>query len=546
MRKIMLLLSLLMVAFPVGVFAVEYEIEETMITAELQNNGNVEVEERHTYNFEGEFNGITRTLIPKDHSDIENVTASEDGKDLEVEQEGNLYRIYRSGEDETVTIDISYIIEDGVEMFTDVGQFYWPFFDDRNESDYDDMTITVVPPEPTEAEAAYGYDEAYDTADISSGGEVTFRLGEVPSDRNGDIRVAYNAEVFPKAELTRDEDMLPTILGEKNELDEAAAIKQERQEFWRSAGPYIIGAFAVVAIILLLIGWRRRQETLVEAKRQMSASGQFPNSEMSLPAMLMFANYGQVTTPMITSSLLELVRKGCVEKVSDKEFRVVHRNTDYDHETDMIEWLFDEVGQEGTFHIEDLEVYLQEEENLERYQESFHSWSEAVKKERKQHHLYEKNTKARWVAGLAALAILPFIIIFPFYGVQGWMVGAIVLFAYFALFAGVYSPYTIEGQRLNQELKPLKAGDQWKDWEEKDQITAFLYQIGAGKRKPDVDLPTSAVTANDLVLFMILAGSLNHSFEEANQHTSAAASAGTGVAGGGGGVGGGGGGSGAF
>ncbi|WP_347862478.1 DUF2207 domain-containing protein [Salimicrobium sp. PL1-032A] len=546
MKKIILLLSLLMFAFPIGVFAVEYEIEETTITAELQDNGNVEVEEIHTYNFEGEFNGITRTLIPKDHSDIENVTASEDGKDLEVEQEGNLYRIYRSGEDETVTIEISYKIEDGVEVFSDVGQFYWPFFDASNESDYEDMTITVAPPEPTEAEAAYGFDEAYGTADVSSDGEVTFRLGEVPSERKGDIRVAYDAGVFPQAELTREEDMLSTILGEKNELDEAAASKQERQELWSTAGPYIIGTFAVVAIILLLIGWRRRQETLLEAKRQMSSSGQFPKSKMSLPSMLMFANYGQITTPMVTSSLLEMVRKGYVEKVSEKEFRVVHRNTDHDHEIRMIEWLFDEVGQEGTFHIEDLEVYLQEDENLERYQESFHSWSEAVKRERKQHHLYEKNTKTRWVAGMAALAIFPFIIIFPLNGVQGWMAGAIALFAYFALFAVVYSPYTIEGQRLNQELKPLKAGDQWKDWEEKDQITVFLYQIGAGKRKPDVDLPTSAVTANDLVLFMILAGSLNHSFEEANQHTSVAASAGAGVAGGGGGVGGGGGGSGAF
>ncbi|SIS43764.1 DUF2207 domain-containing protein [Salimicrobium flavidum] len=545
MKKIILILGVLLFVSPWTVLAVEYEIDRTNITAQLQDDGNVEVSETHTYTFDGEFNGITRELIPKEETSITDFQASEDGAELEIEREENLYKIHRTGEDETVTVDLTYIIEDGVEVYSDVGEFYWPFFDESNESDYENMTITVMPPEPSEAEAAYGFDAAYDTAEISSGGEVTFDMGEVSEGKNGDIRVAYDAALFSQAERTRDETMLPVIQSDKQELDEQMAARAERQERWSSMGPYIIGAFLLLALLISVTGWRKRQETVREAERQQSGIGQFPKTSMSLPATLMFTNHGQVTIPMMTSALLELVRKGYVEKVSEEEFRIVQRNTDYEHESLLMEWLFDEVGHDGMFHVEDLEVYLEDEENIEEYQNSFHSWSEGVKREVKQYDLYEDNTKPRWIAGIAALAVVPFAILFPVFGVYSWMVGAIVLFFYFLFFDIAYRPLTFEGQRIKQELEPLKTGDKWQEWEEKEQITAFLYQIGAGKRKPDNDLTLTAVTGNDLILFMVLAGTLDHSFEQADQHAAVSATTGAG-AGGGAGVGGGGGGSGAF
>ncbi|MBP3950154.1 DUF2207 domain-containing protein [Bacillus suaedae] len=48
-----------------------------------------------------------------------------------------------------------YLIEDGVTAYADVAEFYWPFFDDRNDSSYEQLTITVHPPEPTSGKIYY-------------------------------------------------------------------------------------------------------------------------------------------------------------------------------------------------------------------------------------------------------------------------------------------------------------------------------------------------------------------------------------------------------
>src|SRR5690606_32620204 len=121
------------------------DIEKTDIHAYLQMDGNVQVEEIHTYAFDGEFNGITRTLIAKKGTQIQDVKASENGTALDVEQEDNLYKIYRGGADETVTIHLTYTIKDGVEVYSDMGQFYWPFFDQNNESAYHNLDIYIHP-----------------------------------------------------------------------------------------------------------------------------------------------------------------------------------------------------------------------------------------------------------------------------------------------------------------------------------------------------------------------------------------------------------------
>ena len=86
----------------------------------LNEDRNVDVTETQTYSFDGEFNGITRSLIPKEETEIVYVKVTENGKKLKVEQDENDYRIYRDGEDEQVTIKLIYTIKNGVELYSDV------------------------------------------------------------------------------------------------------------------------------------------------------------------------------------------------------------------------------------------------------------------------------------------------------------------------------------------------------------------------------------------------------------------------------------------
>src|SRR5699024_9227995 len=114
MKRILTIVVFFIVMFiiPTHAFAVDYSIENMQIHAFLQENGDVHVTEEQTYQFDEKFNGITRTLIPKKNTTITDVEATEQDKSLEVEQEDDLYKIHRSGKDETATIQLSYTIED--------------------------------------------------------------------------------------------------------------------------------------------------------------------------------------------------------------------------------------------------------------------------------------------------------------------------------------------------------------------------------------------------------------------------------------------------
>jgi uncharacterized membrane protein len=544
MKKVLSVCVLLLILFiPTHVWAVEFSIESTDINAQLHKDGQVDVKETHTYEFEGEFNGITRTLIPKENTTIHNFQASENGENLKVKKEGNLYKVYRGGSDETVTVDITYTVNQGVERFEDVAQFYYPFFDDSNEATYENMRITVVPPKPTDVKAAYGYDEAYDTVETIDEGTVVFNLGEVSSEEKGDIRVAYDASLFSEAPLTAEKPMLDNILAEKEKMDAEVAAKMEAKEQWGGYAPVIVGGLLLIAVGLIVQAIRRKRLTGIEIERQLSGNGRFPDTEMSLPATLLFTG-GNLKASAIIASLLELVRKGNIKKISDEEFELLSRDTDFKHETRLIEWLFDEIADDTTFHVNDLESYVKEKKNHEKYQTSFSAWKEAVRREVKQYDLTEKARKTRWISSIAALVSFTSIFLFAYHGLFLWMFSVVLLFIFFLIFAIAYRPLNEKGRRIMETLTPLKLSDQWKTWDEDEQVPALLYQIGAGKRKMSASFASSS-QSNEWMIYLLLAETFQSGFEKADQHTAVSA-AGSNGGGGGSGAGGGGGGSGAF
>lgn len=533
---------LLILLLPLPVYAADYSIEETNITASLQADGKVMVEESHTYAFDGEFNGITRTLIPKQQgTEITDVRAEENGKALEVEREGDLYKVYRGGSDETITVDLFYTIENGMEHYADVSQFYWPFFDDRNESTYEDLTITVVPPAQTEAKVAFGYDAAYETEQLLDDGSVRYEMGEVPANEKGDIRVAYDASLFYAAGNTK--EMLGTILAEKKSLDDEAAEKKQREEQWGKIGAILTVSATALAVLLYGYGLRRRKMTGWDAER-IKGGSLFPDHSMSIPGMISFMKGGYMNHKALTAAMLDLVRKGLIEEQSKKVYKRLDRHPDHEHEQQLIEWLYDDIAQSDTLYIDDIERYAKNKENSETYRKRHHSWQKLVRKEVKEQSLYASSAVPRWTAGLTALGLFPFTILLPLNGTFLWMIFVILLLIYFLLFSIAYKPLNVEGRSLYDQLQPLKKDDDWETWEEEDRLKALLFQIGAGKRDPLSQPFPSSTQSSEIATYVVIGSYFETNFSDAQRHTTVSASSGSSSSGGG--TGGGGGGSGAF
>ncbi|SES05289.1 Uncharacterized membrane protein [Gracilibacillus ureilyticus] len=567
MKKIILIFAVVFSFFilPDDVFAVDFSITDTKIDAYLQENGDVQVTEQHIYHFESEFNGITRSLISKERTNFTDFQAFENGKPLDVEREENVYKIYRSGSNEEIQIEITYNIINGVDVYTDMAQFYWPFFDSNNKSTYQNMDIFIHPPQETEDVLALGYDEAYATSRTGSDGVVHFAMGEVESGTKGDILVAYDASLFPAANHRSDKKIRDNILAEQTALAEERQAFEDRQGLLNRISPFIVGGLSIYLLILLLISWRKKNSRILEVERTSLSSQNHLNQEMSLPASILYMKNISVGSEIIPAALLDLVRKGYAKRDGEDTFVIVDKNTEFSHEKILIEWLFYTIGKNGVFTTSDLSVYTKDEANHSAYSSNFAEWTQAVKEEIKQNHLVEKVKGIRWTTGIVSLLTIPLIIMLGVHSLFMWMFFTIVPGMALLLFAIIYQPRTVQGHRIRKQWIELSTNyeniseKEWNDWMSDEQMRAFIYAIGTGNKSMQKkyerlikNLSSSSsseygLQANDVIMYALIASTLANDFNKADSTISAASSSsGGGVSGGGTGVGGGGGGSGAF
>ncbi|WP_238323297.1 DUF2207 domain-containing protein [Planococcus antarcticus] len=552
-RSFIIFMVLLVVAlFPIQALAVDYTIPEVTIDAQVNADGTVQVVENHTYEFDGDFNGITREIAPKDGTSIQNFNGYENGTALEVERDGDLYKVFREGEDETVTIELRYEIQKSIEKFEDGAEFYWPFFDDRNDSEYEQLTIAVSPPAPSEETDFVGYDAAYQTDSLQNDGAVLFEMGMVPAGTNGDIRVIFDAELFP-ALPQQDGIIREELAVEKERLENEAAIFAARQDTGSSIGNGLIPAAG--ALLLALTAWAWNRARKIKQQAQPATDAFFvPKQKMSIPATLYFTKSSVLTPATTAAALMELVRKKNVEQLSEEHFRLIDRNTEFAHEAVLIDLLFDKVGDGEFFETKDLESYTKNELNHASYNESISEWQQSVAEEVKQHKLYEKHPLFRWTVGSIGLALFAVAVFFGLLNLFALMFFSIVVGILFIAFC-FYSPITYEGHVIREEWKQLRVamenldGAEWTQLTSDEKMRAFAYVLGDDEKSANLKTQsfTNAYSESAFADFGVFYNPvlLTGLFIAANSSSSASAS-GTGSMSAGGGVGGGGGGSGAF
>lgn len=488
--KLLLVTLLAFLVLPLTAGAVDFSISDVKINAQLETDGTVQVKEQHTYDFDSEFNGIIREIQPKKGASIEDFKASEKGKELEIEKRNKEYRVHRKGDSEVIVFDLQYTIRNGMEKYTDGAQFYWPFFDRRNETDYDNMTITIVPPGKASDVMFIGYDSAEETGEVQPNGTVIFSLGEVHAGDNGDIRVVYEPSLFP-AMTTVEGDIRPTV---KKDQEMVAMLREEFMESQKIVNT--VGSVSAAAGILGvgLIGFfanARRKRYMKEAQYQMESSGFYvPMNDMSLPAVLLFKN-GVASVELMSAALLDLVRKGNVTQLSDEEFELVDANVKLEHEKQLIQLLFFQIGQDKKFTLNELKSYTKEQKNYPAFDKKYMMWKDLLKAELNGYEVKVKTTKERVILSLIGVLGIGFAISFIYYElyVQLVIVAMLTLVAFG--FAWFYSPYNYEGTLLKLEWERV---DQWmkeldtKKWEGlslDDRFRVLIY--GVGVKHPELD-----------------------------------------------------------
>ncbi|MFS0645383.1 DUF2207 domain-containing protein [Siminovitchia sp. 179-K 8D1 HS] len=558
-KLIFFLVLFFLMILPVQALAVEFSITDVNIDAYLHKNGDVQVTEVHSYSFDDKFRGITREIIPKKGTEITHFTANEGEKELKVKKEKDLYKVYRSGNHEDITLELHYVIKNSLSRHPDLTVFYWPFFDERNEADYERMTITIHPPADTDDVIAFGYDEAFGKETVEQDGAVTFHLNKVDAGQNGDIRVAYDSTLFPGVAESSDQKIRQTLLDEEQLFINKAQTFAENRKKTALVGKWLLFVSAALLIGLMASETVRRKQRKRAAKEEVyNRENMIPKQKLSMPAVLYFLHH--FTPELLAAALMDLVRKGYVRQVSEDQFMLLDRETEEIHEKLLLELLFEKVGGGKTFSLDDLKQYVQSEINRATYQEETRKWQDTVKKEIDRFNLYENNMPLRRTLGIAGMAVLTSSIFFIMYDLYWLMFLSMALGITSLCLAIFYRPFSYEGLLLKEEWARLEnefeqiSISEWDRSGDDEKWRLLIYGVGTKKtRLADyfAQMMPKTVPAADnhsAAGFFYTGPFIASSFETADEHvrqSTTSDSSGTSSFSGGG-VGGGGGGSGAF
>src|SRR5699024_5274874 len=158
-------------------------------------------------------------------------------------------------------------------------------------------------------------------------GVVPLDVGKVCSGEKGDIKVAYDANLFPKAEVSEDILMREDIESEKQAKKDKQIAFEKRQNTLDNIVPYILGVLGILFIGLLLFAFQQKQTIKNEVNRKFPLPYFVPEEIMSLPATIFYKKSNIVTPEVLSAALMDLIRKGYVEELEEETFKVVNRET---------------------------------------------------------------------------------------------------------------------------------------------------------------------------------------------------------------------------
>ncbi|HLR14278.1 MAG TPA: DUF2207 domain-containing protein [Bacillota bacterium] len=210
-----------------------FSIDEVAIDAQIDQEGIIHVRELYTYTFDGVFEGMTRSIDSDvnqfkaygiDGQTADPTISLENLEPLTTEKEDSTWKIYSSSEDETKQVLYSYTIEGSVKKYQDVADLTYSFFDESNETDLNNVEITIHTPENMVNEE---HTQFFLHDDV--GGELAAAESHLiytnellaAGDRS-EIRLIFPAEELSDMKVTKNKQMEDKILSAELELIERA------------------------------------------------------------------------------------------------------------------------------------------------------------------------------------------------------------------------------------------------------------------------------------------------------------------------------------
>jgi len=475
-----------------GASAKSYRITAVNIDAQLKPDGDMDVIESRTYNFDGSFSFAYRDFPVAGPVRFEDFTVSEDGRAYRRSDSGEpgTYTIERNGDkliltwyyrakSESRTFDFSYRARGAVRRHSDVAVLYFKFIGDEWELSQYNVSLTVRPPAGLLAGDIrhWLHGPLWASSLIDPDGTIIAQCEDLPKGTHLEIRGLYPLRAFEGApveagsvreQIMAEEARWAQEANEQREMAiEKAAGRKKRGERGRKVAVGI-GALGLAAWWWLYKTFRKKPAL----PRSLGMTSEIPDN--TPPALVSYLLYSRrIGGAALVGTLLDLGRRGILnlreERVEKKRFwggRKTQSEYHWDldragwdgqaanmpnYENSLIDFIFNDIaGSADSIPIETIKKKRRD------FMKFFKKWKKSVEKAGKEKGWFDKRSthggyySLALGAGLMLLAGLLFFLFGPWGAILG-AVGLVVL-----LLSLLIPHRTAEGETKAKQWKAVQ------------------------------------------------------------------------------------------
>ncbi|MEA4847122.1 MAG: DUF2207 domain-containing protein [Clostridiaceae bacterium] len=410
-----------------------YYMSGFRINAQLDSQGNMDIIEEITYEFDGSFRGVYRTLKTAGSDGIENIevyknqsgtfypfvqdNSEREGTYQLIDEGGGIrLKVFSAAENESSTFAIKYRVINAAAKYNDTGEIYWKFMGVDTDVNIENFELKIKLPEGADKEQIkiFGHGPLSGVSEIIDSRNVSLKVGKLPPHNFVEARVLFPPELIRDSKKVFDKEALQEIMSEEKGFADEANARRERAR--AIAGFSIAYAFFELLMILYLY-FKYDKEYRAGFKGEYFR--ELPR-DYSPAVLSVLWNFGAVKPRDITATLMDLVRRKHLElmverketnglfgsKIEDEYIFKLRGGADPEalssHEKYIIEWLISAIGGGEQVSLEDIEKASKTAEGAKSFKRDYDTWAGSVKIEADSFSFFDRNTMKGQLFGVIA------------------------------------------------------------------------------------------------------------------------------------------------
>ncbi len=425
-RFIILTLILILVLIPTNIFADNsLRISKWTVDSTLLENGDLSITEDITFRFNGSFNGVYRDIVLHKTDGIKDLSIFEmiSGEEIEYtldpkakkgdnrvynmdlkENDANIM-IFSPSKNKSKTFRIKYIINNVATKHKDIGELYYKFLGEENETIIDYFSATIkLPNFEKNMIKIFGHGPLNGKIHFIEGDLIKLEVTDVSPNSYIEARTLFPLDYIPNSTNTGNRN-LESIIGEEISYEkEIAATAQKKEKIKNTFNNISLGVAALGVFIIGFLFNRFRSDLSIYENMDSIYPKDISPAELSL-----FMNQ-VVNSRAILATLFDLARRGYIAvdeleiktqnkrrkiKAEEKDFIFIKNKEDVkkllEHEEFLMNWIFNDIGTGTEESTLDIENYRKK--SLSNFSKAQSTWFKKVQKQLKSRNYHDPKGK---------------------------------------------------------------------------------------------------------------------------------------------------------